>query len=343
LYSRGEKVWKLTDFGISGEGTSQRGVRTVFSRGTASYRAPELLRKESTFTNKVDIWALGCVLHDLAYGKVMFSDDWAVVQFAHDTLELQMPYWPGFLGHQLQQNILHMLERGSKERPRSSELLKIFGSYCSLVKVLLRAGSQYCGILYQNTYPKYGDLRRLVLEESAEDDVDFDYAEVSDERGTIDIYYGRKQMKRKLDGESAPKLSWSLDGSLTFWQGEMFLEKGDYNGAISEYRKVIDKNPTSFWAWQHLFRSYLARDGADMAVLTFGGLYSSAASLPFYLHLSLLNAAVGQFGTAIRIYNGADEDYMLLNEWTDLVNDMLGSKYKSPLPEDASLRALLNQ
>ena len=47
LYSRQEGVWKIGDFGLTMEGTSQRGHTTRYARGTSSYRAPELLRSQT--------------------------------------------------------------------------------------------------------------------------------------------------------------------------------------------------------------------------------------------------------------------------------------------------------
>jgi serine/threonine protein kinase len=45
LYSRLSNVWKLTDFGISAEATSKRAHTTRYARGSARYRAPELLEE----------------------------------------------------------------------------------------------------------------------------------------------------------------------------------------------------------------------------------------------------------------------------------------------------------
>jgi serine/threonine protein kinase len=47
------------------------------ARGTAGYRAPELLGDaKATFTTKADIWAIGCVLYRLVSGRKAFDDDW---------------------------------------------------------------------------------------------------------------------------------------------------------------------------------------------------------------------------------------------------------------------------
>ena len=56
---------------------------TDFSHGTPGYRAPELLKEsKGSFNNKLDIWAMGCILYELATGKKQFLDDWSVREFA---------------------------------------------------------------------------------------------------------------------------------------------------------------------------------------------------------------------------------------------------------------------
>lgn len=96
LYSRRDGQWKLTDFGISAEATSKKAITTRYSQGTSSYRAPELLDDEPTFTNKVDIWALGCILYELAKGRVAFREDWARASVLFRYLEL-VNYFASFV------------------------------------------------------------------------------------------------------------------------------------------------------------------------------------------------------------------------------------------------------
>ena len=46
-----------------------------------NYLAPELIIS-SHYDNKVDIWSAGCILYELATGKVAFDTDEAVREFA---------------------------------------------------------------------------------------------------------------------------------------------------------------------------------------------------------------------------------------------------------------------
>src|SRR5271155_1059326 len=81
LYSHQQKTWKIADFGLTVEGSSKKAYTTQFARGTCSYRAPELLRASPTFNNKVDIWAMGCILYELVYATKAFPSDEELFHF----------------------------------------------------------------------------------------------------------------------------------------------------------------------------------------------------------------------------------------------------------------------
>jgi serine/threonine protein kinase len=91
LYSKPENVWKIADFGYSTEGTSKTALTSEYARGTASYRAPELVKEKHTFNNKVDIWAMGCILYELAFQKKAFETDMAVLLYALSDHRLKLP------------------------------------------------------------------------------------------------------------------------------------------------------------------------------------------------------------------------------------------------------------
>jgi serine/threonine protein kinase len=82
LYSESDQRWKLADFGTTSEGTAKRSRATQDARGTSSYRAPEILCEDPKYTNKVDIWAFGCILFEMCTGRKAFAGDFAVQGFA---------------------------------------------------------------------------------------------------------------------------------------------------------------------------------------------------------------------------------------------------------------------
>jgi len=78
FYSLREDAWKIADFGLTTEATASI-LETRYSRGTSGYRPPELLRdNQCTYTNKVDIWAIGCLLYEIVVRKPAFADDFKV-------------------------------------------------------------------------------------------------------------------------------------------------------------------------------------------------------------------------------------------------------------------------
>jgi serine/threonine protein kinase len=93
LYSQKENIWKLTDFGLTRDGSSQIAHVTRYSRGSECYRAPELLLGHP-YTNKVDIWPLGCILFELVFGSKAFSNDFAAFQYANSGKTFIVPPIP---------------------------------------------------------------------------------------------------------------------------------------------------------------------------------------------------------------------------------------------------------
>lgn len=74
----------MADFGISAEGTTSRAQSTVGRRGTTGYRSPEIVKEDNaTFTNKVDIFAFGCILYEMVFRKKLFCTDYSLVAYAY--------------------------------------------------------------------------------------------------------------------------------------------------------------------------------------------------------------------------------------------------------------------
>jgi serine/threonine protein kinase len=48
-------------------------------RGTSGYRAPEFFKDNPSFSNKLDIGALGCIFYELVTGRELFQTDNAVI------------------------------------------------------------------------------------------------------------------------------------------------------------------------------------------------------------------------------------------------------------------------
>ena len=130
LYSTVDRVWKIADFGLTSEGTSQSLHNTETSRGTPGYRAPELLREDrAAYNNKVDIWALGCILYELVVGTKPFATDIAVLEHYQITSSLNITLDDTIdpvLITLLSKAIDKMLHYDPSSRPTAATLLDTF-------------------------------------------------------------------------------------------------------------------------------------------------------------------------------------------------------------------------
>ena len=150
LYCYGTNNWKIADYSLSAELASGRARATRFSRGTASYRAPELVLQSGDkryFTNKVDIWAMACLFYEVVFHQKAFSNDFAVNQYYKSqwpfTLPFDSPEWTehrDFLNNPsakdfLSSLIMGMLRIVPAERPAAREVLQALNSlnYLSLL------------------------------------------------------------------------------------------------------------------------------------------------------------------------------------------------------------------
>lgn len=140
LYSSQSDSWKIADFGLTVEGTSRRERPTQYGRGTEGYRAPELLlvqHENPTFTNKVDIWATGCVIYETIFRRRTFASDMETMARAFqwsqsDGTGIELPetvdcipnrqYWT------VLSDMIHvMLEVRVAMRPTAEDLLEMLG------------------------------------------------------------------------------------------------------------------------------------------------------------------------------------------------------------------------
>lgn len=107
LYSK-EGVAKLCDFGFARPNSIINGEVFTDYVATRWYRAPELIVKESTYDQSIDIWAVGCLLPEMLSGDALFPGESDVDQLyqvmsvcgplprdLHDSLRLR-PEFYGF-------------------------------------------------------------------------------------------------------------------------------------------------------------------------------------------------------------------------------------------------------
>jgi len=107
---------------------------TQYSRGTSGYRAPELITEiTNRYTNKVDIFAVGCIFFELVFRTKAFRDDFAVRQYALASGErLVIPATSDACPDErrrelISQTIYQMIHIDPLKRPRAHDLCMMFG------------------------------------------------------------------------------------------------------------------------------------------------------------------------------------------------------------------------
>jgi len=119
---------------MSAEATSKTGITSILARGTGGYRAPELIRDIHQFTNKVDIWALGCILQELTNKSKAFKDDWDIrACIESKELILSNPSVPEVLQDHFAKIRDSLLSLNYETRPRASELRLLSEAFCHIL------------------------------------------------------------------------------------------------------------------------------------------------------------------------------------------------------------------
>src|SRR5271170_4950952 len=131
LYCHKDKAWKLTGFGITTALTATVSLNQI-ARGTTGYRAPEVLLQRP-YTNSLDIWALGCILHELNTGEKRFLTDTAVLEYGQSPVPLTVPPSEDNTAERsITSAISDMLQVDSSLRPSATQLSASFSRYYQL-------------------------------------------------------------------------------------------------------------------------------------------------------------------------------------------------------------------
>jgi serine/threonine protein kinase len=98
-----------------------------FGRGTTCYPAPELLT-QNEYNNKIDIWAIGCILYELATFKKAFQSDINLYRYTLGQIpfEVVLTDFDEETAVGIKQIILKILRLEPRSRPSARELVKEF-------------------------------------------------------------------------------------------------------------------------------------------------------------------------------------------------------------------------
>jgi serine/threonine protein kinase len=101
--------------------------------GSSGYRAPELMDSgRKRYTNKVDVWSMGCILYEIATGNRAFEDDWEVLQYRYSGKSKNIVFEETFDSHSsetIANHVVEMLQISSSARPSASALSRGFVSH----------------------------------------------------------------------------------------------------------------------------------------------------------------------------------------------------------------------
>ena len=311
------------------------------AKGTSNYRAPELLSEQPTFTNKVDIWALGCVLYELSTFSVAFRGDWAVRDYMSDEkprLQVSIPSLPDFLGHHISENINDLLNTDSNCRPCSANVCSMFLSYCLFLDLPFAQN-----LVDLRQYPSYTEWKELVESHPSERQLLYKLAGLYDEKGEKLAAIGIRDVldpnKAMTTYMTAIKMNSNV---LSGWENlaEVCIETRDYNGALCSYIEAVKNSPMSFWMWHSLCQVYFMQDDMDGAIAACKEGISKYPDSPSpVLALTNVYAAKGDYGAAMETYM---QLFMDRHDMSSL-RDILLLAFTEPRDEFVTLRYNGNQ
>jgi tetratricopeptide (TPR) repeat protein len=257
----------------------------------------------------VDIWALGCIVHELAIGTPPFPNDWATKEFAEgsQSLELAVPF-PPFFKRNVQDILDSLLHRDWKLRPRASDISVIFLSSLQLLGLGLIDVLSNLNF-FHDLYSKW---KPLTLKTLMDWEILFffiiglDYTEDGSAAATVIweklIQEPITQKMLRGVGMKAP-YSTLLGLSLEDCIARIYLNQGNYGQAINTYAGKIDDAPLCLRLWHGLFAIQVATTGLERAITIANQYIKKNPTNPCPdLALTTLYAAQGDYTTALRVY-----------------------------------------
>ena len=111
---------KIGDFGIS-KNFEKSNQYAQSQKGTVRYMAPEMIKENARYNNKVDIWALGCIIYELCTLNYCFDGDGIglfnqIINNEHGKINLK------YYSSDLQTLIDLLLNKDYKKRPEIKDI-----------------------------------------------------------------------------------------------------------------------------------------------------------------------------------------------------------------------------
>jgi Protein kinase domain/Ankyrin repeats (many copies) len=285
-------TWKLTDFGFTSEAMSTAKT-TLYARGTPGYRAPELFSDQKPqFSNRSDIWALGCILHELSTGRSVFANDYETYRFTSGTLKLSidLPYGDQeFWQHHVSKFLHDLLSKKAHERPTAAQVSLRTSVYSSVHSIILGRPEFQLGALKSPGYLPYDEWNGLMLRCSTAAEGLFSLA-LEHLRQEQEIYrlLIRATILEAFEDETSSRVEvgfWIKNGILWRKIGVELDAKGDYDLSLLVFKNLRRNNPT------------MVQDSIEKAVAC-GDLFSIKSLFALGSPINDSDGASGSMGSA---------------------------------------------
>jgi Protein kinase domain/Ankyrin repeats (3 copies) len=238
LYSHSAQVWKIADFGATSPGTTKRAVTTMAQRGTQGFRAPELI-STSRFTNKVDIWAIGCIFYQILLRTPLFRDDYEVLQLSESRnvqslsrLDLSDAPLSKAIRKHLSEFLHATLDIEPKNRPTAQALSSLFQSYCIIWDPAIQ--------LSNNTkrLPPYSEWTTMISNTTKQPHPILNL---------LADWYESNQEKRNVKLPQAGPSAATTNEIVLLLEAlaDLSEKEKDWKGAIAAWRKISVINPSN--------------------------------------------------------------------------------------------------
>lgn len=260
LYSVHHRVWKIADFGITADATSKRGRTTKCKSGTPSYRAPEILQ-ESSYTNKVDIWALGCIFYEIICDEKAFNEEWKIYEASemNTTPKISLSSVSSFFNTHLSACLDELLAIDWLLRPSASTAHALFHAYCKLLHTsITREFNHVRFVLPFNSWKQNTLLAPLKEEVYHYFQLSRFYSQNADKEAAVAIW------KELINDNS---IIGSQDIRLVLYRmADKHLQKGHNDAAISLWINILRNEPNDRRSMHGLLSSFRQKGDSNAAI-----------------------------------------------------------------------------
>jgi tetratricopeptide (TPR) repeat protein len=307
------------------DGSSNHYAFSPNGRGTTCYRAPEMViwkdeRTPPKINNKVDIFALGCILFELVTprGLKAFPNDYCLIEYNLTRIRPEVT-WADEIDHRWRVILMalfdEMLSLESAHRPSAVRLRNIFARH----RTVSLGERCFANQEYQIA------LEAFCI--AAETDIDDDNVVAKNIR---DLHRELKLFESAKDA-CVIAMTELLDPSVYIQQARILRANGRHQQALDVYLEYVRRNPNNVDLYDEIGDAYMSVGDHENAILMYSKAIEYEPNAYLYEKLGKAFLGKGDFDSAIYVCKTGSEKYGLAN---DLVNCYLeATKAKNTIPK----------